>query len=236
MPTITSGPSYERLLRAGALMLLVDVFTFLFLWDGFIGYARKNAAELAGLLGSEQVLTPDSRRTAAWGRESALRLKAGEPLEAVTARLGAPTAVKDDTLYYLGRGGWLQVHIQNGRVQDAAWTTAKHSEADQRWQRWIGYALALVGVAATIHFGLVAATRATVDELGVRLNGRKVVPWEAITGLRPVSGHTGAVDLEFVANGEPERVRLDDYRYKNLDAVAAVISERKGFENPLAMG
>ena len=236
MQTITSRTSNERILRAGLLMLLVDVFTLLFLWDGHIGYARDNAAELAALLGLEPArsLPIDSTLSAARGKAAAVAIRPGEPVDTVRQVHGEPAVVKDGDLYYVGPGGWLHISVENGRVRNTEWKDAAHSEADQRWQRWIGYALAILGLVATIQFAVVIATRATVSAEGVRFGARPIIPWDAITDLRAVPAKRGAIELEYGAGDRHETIRMDDYRYKDLPAITAAIAQRKNIANPLS--
>jgi hypothetical protein len=158
-----------------------------------------------------------------------LAIKVGEPVDAIVGRLGPPTATKERELYYLGPGGWLRVGVQAGRVQDAAWQPAPRTEADQRWQRWIGYVLGVLGAAATVRLALVMSTRAAVCDEGVKIGARPVIPWGAILALRQTDRRDGGVELTYTADGRPHSIRLDSYRYKQFSALVEAISERTKF-------
>jgi len=97
---------------------------------------------------------------------------------------------------------------------------------DQRWQRRIGYLLALFGVVVTVHLGRVLATRATLSDAGLRVRGTPLIPWEAITDVRAdASARSGRVELAYSSGGRTKVLRLDEYVHKALPAIVAAIRE-----------
>ncbi len=236
MQTISTGPSTERILRAALVMVLVDVFTVLFAYDGFIGYAQKNATELARLLGLPAGEAPafDENMTAARGQAVAQGLRAGEGIDAVKQQLGQPSAEKDGSLYYLGRGGWLRVDTDAGRVRAAQWQNAAHTETDQQWQRWIAYALGVMGLIVTFNFARVISDRLVLSKEGLKLFGRPAIEWDAITALRQGPGAGGSIEVEYRSDGMSQCLRFDDYRFKHLAAISAAIASQKGWDDPVA--
>ncbi len=236
MTNVTSGTTTERILRTLLLSVLVDVFAVMFLWDGYIGYPRKNVAEFMKMMGvaSDAAVVVHSGFSAEEGRRLAAELRPGIDPSSLTDRLGVASLQQSDAMYFLGPGGWLKVETKNGRVHSASWSNAAHPESDMQWQRWIGYALCAFGLLTTVQLARVLSTRATVSEKGLALSGRPLIAWEAITDIRrPDSGKSGIVELIREQNGAPDTVLLDDYVYKDLPGVVAAICEQKGLPNPL---
>lgn len=226
--TISTGPGRERLFRTGLLTVLVCVFAIMFLLDGYGGYARKNAADFASMLGIDAAsVTPDDAWTAARAQSEAEAIRPGQAVDGLVDRLGAPTASKDKDLYYLGPGGWLKVSAEAGRARSASWQAAARTESDQRWQRWIGFALAAVGIVAAWRFALAATRRAALSPEGLSVAGERFVPWERLAGVRAVDDRDGGVIVDYTdERGAPQSIRLDEYRYRNVSAIAEAIAAR----------
>lgn len=235
MQSIVSGTSTERVVRTLLLMLLIDGFTVAYLWDGYVSYARQNATELARLLGlpSDAVPPINTTLTASEGQRMAQQIKPGGELSAITSVLGRPSLEHDGDAYFLGAGGWLKVQMAGDRIASVAWTNGPKTEADQRWQRWIGYALAVGGIIAAIQLVLVLSARLTLSDSGLQIGGRALIPFEAITALRTdPAGRSGCVELEYSLDGKSQHMRLDQYVFKRLPDIVSAICERKGFTNP----
>jgi len=236
MTPIVSGTTMERIVRALLLTVLVDVFAVLYLWDGYVGYQRRNALDFAKMLGMPAEAAPPIHRdlSSAEGRKLADSLKPGEELNKVAERLGLPSVRQPDAAYYLGPGGWLKLSLRGERVQEATWFKAGHSESDQQLQLWIGYALFVVGIGVTVQFVRVLNTRAVLSDAGLQIAGQALISFEAMTDLRkPAPSRPGVVELLFTRNGAVEVMLLDDFIIKELPAIVAAISEHKGFRNPL---
>jgi hypothetical protein len=237
MPTIISGTSTERIVRAAVAMFLVDAFTVAYLWDGYVGYARQNAASFVRVLGLNADAPPavNPRVTAAMGQRIAASAKHGDPFGDFHATLGEATHRTGDDVYYLGRGGWLHVRASGGRVAAATWTPGERSESDQQWQRWIAYSLAVLGLVLTVHCARVVATRATLNDAGLRLGSGPLIPFDAMRGLRQDAlRRAGCVELEYTVDGRTRSMRLEKYVYRELPALVTAICERRGFAAPSA--
>jgi len=249
MQNIVSGTSTERVVRTLLLMLLIDGFTVAYLWDGYVGYERKNANELVRLLGLPSDAAPsiNSTLTAIEGQRIAGASKAGDELSAVTAALGKPNLEHGGDAYFLGPGGWLKVtaadlplsraasnHSAGSRIASAAWTNGPKTESDQQWQRWIGYALAVGGLIVAVRLTLVLATRLTLSDDGL-WRGKQLIPFDAITAVRAdPAGRLGCVEIEYSLEGRLQPIAFDRYVYKRLPEIVAAICERRGFSNPWA--
>ncbi|MEK6797645.1 MAG: hypothetical protein AABZ12_01625 [Planctomycetota bacterium] len=232
MQPIVSGSSIERIVRAVVVLALVDVFTILFLWDGHVGYPRANARDFARLLGEPEMPPPDSRPDVTRSRATSLvdlaERKAN--LDEALKLLGMPTYRKGSDGYYLGPGGWLTVSFAGNRPVNAAWTDAKHTEADQLWQRRLGYALLAVGVAAMFHVVRVASTRVELSDAGLKLAGKPLIPWNAIIEVKPC-GRDG-IEVVCIGQPTPTGVRLDPYVCRQLTEIVNAIRARKNLPDP----
>lgn len=235
MQKIVSGTSTERAFRTLLLMLLIDGFTVAYLWDGYVGYARQNANELVRLLGLPADAAPpiNATLTASEAQRIAREVKAGVELSSITSVLGNPSLEHGGDAYFLGPGGWLKVQLTSGRIVSVAWTNGPKTESDQQWQRWIGYALAVVGLIVALRLALILTTRLTLSDAGLQVGGRLLIPFDAITALRAdPAGRSGCVEIEYSLDGRLQRVGLDRYVYKRLPEIVGAICGRKGFPNP----
>jgi len=235
MQTITSGTSLERVIRTLLLMVLIAGFAVAYLWDGYVGYARRNAEELVTLLGETPAVLPlaNPLLTAAEGRRMSQAAIPGDGSSAIPSVLGQPTLRRGNDAYFLGAGGWLKVQWTGDRIVGVAWTDGPKTESDQRWQRWIGYALAVGGLIVAVRVALVLATHLTLSDEGLQIRGQRLIPLDAITALRAdPSGRAGCVEIEYSLAGRSQRLRLDVYVYKRLPEIVVAICERKGFLNP----
>jgi len=231
MTPILSGTSTERILRSLLLSLLVDVFAVMFLYDGYVGYAQENAKQFASLLGLQTaaVPSPNSQLSAARGEQIAQVARPGEPIDKIVAEIGPASHRQDGAAYFLGPGGWLQLDSDGNTIRDAKWVAAPHTEADQKFQRWIGWILVVVGFAATINLGRVLATRAQLTDAGLQVTGRPLIPFESMTALRASTSSAEASELAYTHSGDSKTLRLDPYLYKKAGAISQAIAERKGF-------
>jgi hypothetical protein len=229
MQTITSRTSNERIIRAAIFMLLVDVFTVLYLWDGYIGYPQQNRAELARVLGVSVGNIGPTLPSLTAERANSI-LERGTPQE--LAAVGEPSIVHENNKYFVGPGGWLRLNANN--AAEAQWVGGPRTESDQRWQRYIGWALAGVGLLATLFFARVFATRATLSDQGLQLTGKPLVRWEEIRNLRADPHKRGVVELEYESNGSRRTLRMDDYLYKDLARITGEIAAKKSLNDPLA--
>jgi hypothetical protein len=235
MEAIRSGTTVGRIVRAGLLMALLNGFAIAFLWDGYVGYARKNARELASSLGlpSDPLPVIDPKLTAAGMRGLVEELKAGTVATAVTARLGEPGIEHGGDSYYLGPGGHLLVQYERGRMQRAEWVHGRHDETDLVWQRWIGYVLLIVGLCALGHFLRVVTTRVSLTPDGLKVTGRPLIPIDTLNGVRAdESGGGLSVTITYEVAGRERVITLDDYKVKELPALVSAICHESGLADP----
>jgi len=110
----------------------------------------------------------------------------------------------------------------------------KHSDAEIAIQKMLA---GLCGAGAI--YMIVAAlrarrTRVVVDDEGLRINTRPMIPYDAMTALRSDRWKDkGWVDLTYDDGGRTRQVRLDSYRIEPCEPLITAICERKGFTNPI---
>jgi hypothetical protein len=232
---VSTGPSVERVVRTALLMLLIDGFAVAYLWDGYAGYPRKNAKELLQLLGlSGQPLPPiNPAVTAVYAKQIVQDVRPGELTSVVTSRLGEPGLRHAADLYYVGPGGWLKVAANAGRITSVAWTDGGQTESDQKWQRWIGYALCVASILVTIQMVRVVSTRLTLTPNGLQVGRRQPIPLSAITAVAGAATARNGVEIHYIEAAAPNTLRLDPYLYKDLAPVVRAICEHRGFDSPI---
>lgn len=237
MILIRSGTTTGRIVRAALTAALTGSLAVAFLYDGYIGYPRKNALRLAKSLGlqTDSTLVINGELTAAEAQRVKQRVNPGDPLAVVEAILGEPSLRHQGYAYYLGPGGSLRVQLLGERVLGLEWTAGPKSELDLRWQLWIGYGLSALGLVLAVRLVRVATTRVNLTATGLKLPGRLCIPFEAMTGFNGERyTDTGWVELEYTARGVPRRAKLDSYVVRAFQPIVTAICERKGFPNPLS--
>ncbi len=236
MQSIRSGSTTERVVRVTLVAALINTFAIAFLWDGCVGYARKNAAQVAQTLGVTVDLSSVINRklTADEAKHLTERIKVGDSRTTVAAVLGEPSIEQGGFAYYLGAGGHLRVRWDGGKAMEVEWYDGIHTETDLAFQRGLGYALSALGLVFLAHFFLVLTTRVSLTDAGLKVRGRPIIPLGAIKSLRAVpSSKVGRVELEYSRDGSMQVVRLDHYGVKELPAILAAICDKTGLDNPL---
>jgi len=232
---IHSGTTTERVVRTALLASIVVGFAIAFLWDGHAGYIRKNARSLVESLGlpPEQAPAVNRQLTASEARRIMDELGAEPPRDEILSWFGDPPLRHEDKMYYVGPGGHLWFRLERGQVREMGWAWGEYNETDLRWQRWIGYILSVAGVALILRFVKAATSGVTLTETGMKLTGRPLIPYDAMTVLR--TGGTrdpDSVTLEYVLDGRSRIVRFDSYLVKEFSAILDGICTRAGFPHP----
>lgn len=233
--------------------LLVSVvcvgLTLYFIYDGSIGWPEKNVSEAQKrlpVLIEREMTEAEIRALPARPTKSDYETVKREKftrIEQVRNTLGAdhPIAVKsaggETVEFYASREGVAKIVLRSGVVdperlpQWEAWYKP-HAEIQQQFLWAI-----LPGLFALYAFYRLydaVSLRVVVDETGMKY-GRKVIPFDAMTSLRDYSPK-GWVDLYHRADGEREsRLRLDNQKVREFDAIVDRIAQAKGWENPVTV-
>lgn len=236
---IRSGPSTRRVVRAAVTLLLVNVFAGLFLWDGFVRYPVVNAGQWARSLGAALPVPPPiiAGLTAREAGAFIAQASQGTVAEVLVARWGEPALRHESTWYFLGPGGRLEARVSAGQVQSLEWQDGVHSDVDLLWQRVIGGVLAVVGAGCMVHLIRTVLSFATLSVAGLHVSGRRLIPWEAMTGLALApKDRFRRIALTYLADGKERVLLLDDEVIRDRDAMVAAICRRKGFADPTTRG
>ena len=112
-------------------------------------------------------------------------LKSGADIAAVESALGNPTLTHGDDTYYIGPGGHLHVRWDRDRMTSVRWIDgARADDTDLAVQRWLGYALSLLGLIYIIQFVRVVTTRVSLTDQGLKIRGRPEIPFGAMAVVR----------------------------------------------------
>ncbi len=241
MAEIRSRVTLEQIIRKGIFVGMVVVFGAYFAYDGFIGYPRKNLDQIRK---SQPEIVPLEHAPINWrvtventGRVEADQLTS---LAKVKDRLGEPDHQSDDGLssYWFGPAVAMKVTtigqdvIPRGNIRRA--TAAYKTELDIRTQKILALVLAILGIPLIVHYLRVLTYSVRLDDQGLKVSGKPLIPFEAMTGLDAARYRDkGRVELQYERDGQDATVRLDDYWIRDFTPLINALCERKGFENPL---
>lgn len=234
---VRSGTSVERMARSFALFALVAIFGGMFLYDGFIGYPRKNIETVfRQILGKEvpETLPPFTPNADERAAES---IQSGAKIESVDQQLGQDYADDGNQRVYFGNGGYLQVEYAAGTVTRAIWTDGpEKSPVDLATQKALGIALGLVALFFFVQFLRVASTRASVTKEGLKLDRGPTIPFQQIMAVKQ-GAHDGEFEIEWKNPAgddahNTETIRLDRYKYARLTQIVDAVCLRAGLPHP----
>jgi hypothetical protein len=107
-----------------------------------------------------------------------------------------------------------------------SWTPGpNHSAADLVFQRAIGWVLAVVAVAMLIHLIRVVTFRARLDDAGLKIGRRAVIPWKAIAGVQTNARNPGRFQVVYHEGDARRFIELDEYLVKDARTIAAAINQ-----------
>lgn len=236
MKSIHSGTTPGRIIRTVLLMALLCGYAGWSLVDGYIRYPRQNVESVLhtqlGIEPSQPLPVAHPKLT----EQSVPQIAEGERFDAVAARFeGRPFRYRGQA-YYFGYGGYVRLEVEHGRIAGWEWTDGpKRSATDMRMQKVIGFGLIPVGLVFLVQLVRVLMTRVSLTEAGLKVRGKPLVPFEAMTGLRAGKSaglSPGIVVVDYAINDRPATVRLDAYVVSRQDAIVAAICKKKGFDNP----
>jgi hypothetical protein len=236
MEPIHSGTTAGRIGRTVLLVVLVCGYAVWSLVDGYVSWPRRNVESvLTTKLGLEipdplPVINPEitSERTS--------EIPEGERLDEAASRIGCEPFQHRTTAYCFGNGGFVQLETEGGLVKSREWVDGpNYPPTELRVQKIIGFGLLPVGLVCLIQLIRVLTTRVSLTEGGLKVRGRPLIPFEAMTGIRAGKDAglpRGIAVLDYTIDDRASRVRLDNYVVKQQAAIVAVICEKKGFDKP----
>lgn len=234
MEPIRSWTTTERVVRASIFAVAIVVFTGWCYWDRFVGYPQQNVDSMVKNFPDFQGQPPPPNPEVIESVTSTLTR--GMKMQEVEDRLGPPAYVDDVQALYFGEAGALQIPLRSGKLaSDATWKPAEpHSPVDLQIQYIMAVGLTPVSLLVLLHLGRILTTRAELSDAGLKVRGKPLVPFEAMTSIDiDQYAKKGWVDLRYELNGRNGRVRLDDYVYREFPAIIREICMRTGLESPL---
>lgn len=238
MVTIVSPSTNSRILRT---FITAGVVTFMgawFLYDAYVGYPRENITKAIESLNPVPDDLPriDAGVTEQLAEDLAGELREGRlPRALVYERLGEPAWLNEggDDARYFGPGGMLGVSFDGDVVADLFFNPGIKDELELMWQKLLAFGLLPVGAILIFQTLRVLTVKFVLDEQGLKLGGRRLIPFDAMTGLDASKNRgRGYIDLQYSINGRSKRARLDEYVIRDHRAIIAEICLRRGFENP----
>lgn len=243
MIQLESGPARIDKLYWLVVGLAFLAFSLWFLYDGLYGYPAKNAEkareQLATLVESPEAMKLGETPTEEdYQRLVKMAPTRREQVEEVLGKERLPVReLRDGSRrmeYFASKYGMAMVPITEGGMVDAramdwrTWYKGK-SEVQQQF-----YWAIIPGVLSLYFFyrALKAARlRAVLDEEGMTYGGQRIA-YADMTALRDYN-RKGWVDLYYRKNGGERKLRIDNQKIAKFDEITALLSEKKGWENPV---
>jgi len=242
MEPIISGSTAERIVRLSAVTLMVLAFAGWCFYDGCIRYPLKNLERAVEGLNpppevSQELIDPGVNAKSAATIEAG---KEGVFLNKLEEQFGEPgwrgqNAKGKNEARYFGPAGQIILTMNTAdRVTARRYEPARFKNAGQlAQQKWIGGILAVLGSLLLLHWLRVVALKARMTDEGVKLPGRPLVPFDAMTEMHAERYEKkGWLRIDYELDGRQDTLRLDDYKIKAFPAILAETCRRKGWEDP----
>ncbi|MFH0983420.1 MAG: hypothetical protein V2A79_18025 [Planctomycetota bacterium] len=239
MEPITSGSTTERIIRTTLVTLLTLGAAGWCFYDGYVRWPLENLRRLVGDLDpppevSSKLIVPDI------DEQAAATVQKGVFLKELVARFGQPgwrgkNVQQHNEARFFGPAGQLLVTLDPAeKVTAVSYAPAMYkSKRDLVFQVYMGAVIGFLALLLVFHWLRVIFVKATLTDEGIRLTGRPLVPFDAVTELHAEHyARKGWVDLDYDMDGRKGALRLDDYKIKAFPQVIAEICRRKGYEDP----
>lgn len=233
---LESGPAKAdrnwHILRA----VLFLGFALYFVYDGAIGYPRRNRDEAEKILQTppfsgqvkfdilgESPDQPDFER---------LMKEKPAAREQVHKVLGQPTFTADTDEYFISRYGYVKIPVKRGGLVDTTglqWRPWFKSKSAVREQFYWAIIPALPGLWFLWRLYKAIRLRVVVDDEGLLYDGQRIAFADMIS-LRDYSPK-GWIDLYYKAGEEEKRLRLDNEKVLLFDEIVDTLCQAKGFPN-----
>ncbi len=239
MERIVSGTTKERIVRTLILTGWVGVFGGWFLLDGVSGYPKDNlekaVAELVPLPEQTPEIHPDITKESVERFAETFKSSRLTQRELIEDRGEAGwTSPRHDELRYFGPGGQMIVTLAGDLVTGVEFQDGAHTETDLDAQLYLGAVLLAIAAVMMIQTVRVLMTRVELDDSGLKMRGRAVIPFSAMTELDTEDyRRKGYLDVIYKDGDKSGSVRLDDYVHRAFRPIVSTICEKCGFENPI---
>ena len=232
MTRIESGPAKTDALWQLARAVLFLGFAGYFLYDGSVGYPRKNQAAAEAAL---QARPFDGKLKFADLGEKPTKseftdlFKVKATLGQLREKLGPPNFAADGDDFYVTRYGYGRVSPAAGGGQWVKWPNGGKDREEITAQFY--WAIVPVPIGLWFLYLLIKAVtlKVVVDEEGVTYGGRRIALAD-IVALRDYSTK-GWIDLYYKTGEKEQKLRLDNQKVLRFDELVEAICQAKGFRN-----
>lgn len=239
MSPIVSPTTTERMLRTLGLLGLFSLFSGWFIYDGNIGYPEHNIKKaIESLDPVPDDLPPIHQDVNQESTESWVFDSTAEPRDrAEIIEQFGPAGWENpsgDRMCYFGPGGMLTLKVSGDQVLSGDYQPGDKPDSELMWQKLLGAIMLPVALIMACQLVRVITTRVTLDDNGLKVRGRPVIPFDAMTGIDAAKYRKkGFLDLSYTQSGKNKKVRLDDYVIRDFKAMITEICRRNEFDNPL---
>ncbi|MCP4590631.1 MAG: hypothetical protein GY842_07800 [bacterium] len=239
MEPIRSGSTNERIVRTSLVTFLAAAVAGWCFYDANIGYPMENLHRATEgldppITASGELILPQVDADVPATIDPGTFLKHLKPRFGEPAWRGENAKGKDEVRYF-GPAGQLIITLDraDGITADRYEPAEYKPQTDLDTQTWMGIVVGIVAALLLLHWARVLIVRATLTDQGLKLTGKPLVPFEAITGMQSDNyPKKGWVELEYSVDGRSGKLRMDDYRIKAFPEMIAEICRRKEYENP----
>lgn len=229
MKPIISGTTRERKARAAFMTAMLIGLASWFFYDALIVYPRKNIEAVRDALVPRPDILP--RIDPAIKPSVKDSLQSGDLLSSVISRLGAAGWQHENEYRWFGPNGSLRVIADGSTVGEVEWIRGKN---DTVAQVWIGSSMAVLGLAMLLRLIHVWRTRVVLDDGGLKIGGKSVIPLDAMTEIDPARyQEKGWIKLAYADGDRRRSVKLDDYVIEQFRPIVNAICEHKDWPDPL---
>lgn len=150
--------------------------------------------------------------------------------------LGAGLFLYDAYVSYPAKNAPIeQENAERADEPDYKPTPLKHPPDKIAEQKLFAVGFGVLGVVMGYFLIQAKRKRVVLDDEGLHVNNRPVIPFDAMTGLKIDRwGPKGWVDLEYDDGGKTARLRLDSFKIDPCMPIITAICDKKAFPNPIA--
>ena len=241
---VSSGPAKaDPLYWVLIVALCLGLFAY-FIYDWQVGYLSRNISEARAELGQllnadpEAVEIPEPERPTRAEFDALFVDRPGTTRitrEEIRAAFGEPittreTADGNQVEYYASHYGMATVTYRGGQPMPE-WRKWFKSKDQIEAQLYWGLIPLAFGIFAAYKLVRALTLRVTVDDAGLRYRS-DLIAFDRMSGLRDFNPK-GWIDL-YYRNGKEQKLRLDNQKIAQFDAVVDAICQQTGFTNPVA--
>ncbi len=236
MQPIKTVSTRERIVRNAIVTAMVAGFSAWSIYDGYVGYPRKNLEIARQDLPAEVQDQATINPLVTTERHGAV--KRGASVDDAEKAFGKPTwsGSTDDgyKAIWIGPAASLAVEYNSMDViKSVQWKDGQHSETDLVVQKVMGFVLAPIALLMLIRLVWMSTQGATLSDEGLKPSGRTLIPYDEMTGWDTTDyKQKGRIELSYSSGGKDMSYTLDDYKLRAFPTIVSEIADRRGFESP----